>query len=58
VEEGETGCKTMTIHEWKQEFAKLYIKMKEDIGTDNLEVRIYEKGNAFQSVIKTEVIID
>jgi hypothetical protein len=48
----------MTIHEWKQEFAKLYIKMKEDIGTDNLEVRIYEKGNAFQSVIKTEVIID
>ena len=48
----------MTINEWKQEFAKLYQKMKEDVGTDNLEVRIFEKGNAFQSAIKTEVIID
>ncbi len=48
----------MTIQEWKQEFAKLYQEMKEDVGTDNLEVRIYWKGNAFQSTIKTEIIID
>jgi hypothetical protein len=48
----------MTIQEWKQEFAKLYQEMKKDVGTDNLEVRIFDKGNAFQSIIKTEVIID
>lgn len=48
----------MTIQEWKREFARLYQEMKEDVGTDNLEIRIYEKGNAFQSTIKTEVIID
>lgn len=48
----------MTIQEWKQEFAKLYQEMKEDVGINNLEVRIYEKGNAFQRIIKTEVIID
>ena len=48
----------MTIQEWKREFTKLYQEMKEDVGTDNLEIRIYEKSNAFQSTIKTEVIID
>ena len=33
---------TMTINEWKQEFAKLYVKMKEDIGTEKLEILIKE----------------
>lgn len=32
----------MTINEWKKEFAKLYQKMKEDVGTEELEILIKE----------------
>ncbi len=47
----------MTIKEWKDEFAKLYLKMKEDIGVDHMEINIYAKGNAFHNAVKVEIII-
>lgn len=40
----------MTIKEWKDEFADLYKKMKEDIGAEKLEISIDER-----CIFRTEV---
>lgn len=49
----------MTIKEWKEEFAKLYLKMIEDIQVDDLEIKI--KGAASlgeKTIVQTLVKID
>lgn len=54
----------MTIKEWKDEFAELYRKMKEDIGAERLEINIEEravfqlKAGGGMTTIKTCVKIE
>ena len=46
----------MTINEWKNEFEKLYHKMKEDIGTEHMEVSIIEERTHISHNISTSEI--